>query len=180
MPDWRRLAVRDALRGRPYRVAAVALALAAAVWCVRLTITTVRQERRFVGVWMAVHQPPPGGIDIRGIVNTLETMRAETGDARGEIAMWIVSILRMYLGRRPDMPADLRQQVEQWRERYYRQALADAPDNRTTCLRRTPANQGLGVACFRECSDSRFRSAGGGDARCSSPERICRPRRGNG
>lgn len=126
-PDW--AAIAPALRARPWRAAAAAAVLAVSVSSAAFAVQVAKQEREFVRTWMTVHQPPAEGLSIGTVVTRLEAMRLKNGDPRGEIAMWIVSILRMYQGRHPDMPADLRQQLEQWRETYYQQAIARAPDN---------------------------------------------------
>ncbi len=123
-------ALRSAFAARPLRLAAIGLVVAAgAGWILRATIATVRQERQFVQTWMNIHQPPDGQVKLGAIVRDLEAMRVETADPHGEIAMWIVSILRMYTGRYPNLPADQRQQVDAWRENYYQTALTSAPDN---------------------------------------------------
>jgi hypothetical protein len=55
-------------------------------------------------------------------------MRAETGDPRGQIAMWIVAVVKLYEGR-GTIAADQRGQLDQLRDRYYRIARKAAPDN---------------------------------------------------
>jgi hypothetical protein len=128
-PNWRMADGLSAIGRRPIRAAGIALGLAASVVTFRMTVTTLEEEREFVRIWMHVHQPPPTGIDIAGVLATLDAMRATTGDRQGELAMWAASILTMYEARNPAIALDQRTTIAERRRAYYRAALTLAPGN---------------------------------------------------
>ncbi len=120
-PNWRATM-------RPPVAATLIVALIAAGWLAQRARRTLEQERQYVRVWMTLHKPPAAGVDIAAIVSSLESIRMQTGDARGEIAMWIVSVLRFYEGRSA-LPPEQRAALDRTRQHYYQVAVAAAPDN---------------------------------------------------
>jgi hypothetical protein len=127
--DWLRGATTWVPTWRPVPLIGAVLLLAAFGWFARFSLTRLEQEREFAHVWMTVHQPPPGGLDILNVVREIESTRDQASHRNGATAMWTASILRMYLGRHPELPVDEAKQLDQLRQMYYRQALRLAPGN---------------------------------------------------
>ena len=110
-----------------WALVAMVLGLGGAVWLVRFSLNTVRQERVYVRTWMEMHQPPPQGLDILDVINRVEAEGERSGDSRGQSSMWMASLLKMYEDRHPAMSAEQHRQLGVLRNAFFRRAIAAAP-----------------------------------------------------